>query len=474
MKTISALLLFGMIAAGAATITTDAYAQSNSQRIISIQEIVEEIQSDLNQLLMPVNATDAGEDSTSSAITGFSGVLDSIKGAAESTQQSVSELTSLVGVINGDVNEIKSTLSGQDGTSISENLNFLTNVINRNHVSLSDRLDSLELAMVQMESTLSDIERRLSVTPATPTPNTGTSPTIVSPGSGLTRSTETLNVAAFTYKSTGTKQTVDGNTVYDLAITFSCNRPVSVDRVSTDVSTRLTEVIPHSNPNINTDRNYLTVDGRDLYDSRFEVTSTTYAPLIKVAELNLEPLATGDALRFDSRQHEVRGLIDASTRSSPGFGYTITVTYLGDRNTTCSFNTGSGSPVGALTETGSLALQATITPGSSIIRNFSDRISCNNNPVEITGIQASTVNWQPGFANFAKLNLTILDGSNDSSPDHQIDFANNGTLADGGIDYPIPFSSDLRISGTIPGADSQLLVQIDYNTVRGASCAVAN
>ena len=476
MKTIHALLLFTIVAAGAVTITTDAYAQSNSQRIATIQDIVEEIQTDLNVLLMPVNATDTGEDTISSAITGFSGVLDSIKGTAESTQQSVTGLSALMVEINGDINELKSSLTSPDGTTLSENMDFLTNVINRNHVSLSDRISAIELAMIQMESTLNDIEQRLSATSATTTPGTGTSPGTVLPGGGLVRDTATLNVNAYTYKSAGTKQTVGGETVYDLDMTFSCDRPASIDTVSTDVSNNPrgpVEVIRNSQPDATTERNYLTVDGRNLYDSRFEITSGTYVVFIRSAEFNLESLGAGDTLRFDSRQHEVSSKIDASTASDPGFGYTISVTYLADRNTTCSFSTGSGGPVGALTEKGSLQLQATITTaGSSIIRDFSDRISCGNNPVEITSIQANVINWQSGFVSFANFDLTFLDGSNDNSPDRRIGFANDGTLAD--TDYPIPFSSDLRISGTLPGADSQLLIQVNYNTVQGGSCRVAN
>lgn len=473
MKTIHALLLFAIIAAGAATITTDAYAQSNTQRLSSIQETVEEIQTGLNQLLMPVNGT--GGDTISSAITGFSGVLDSIKETAESTQQSVNNLAVLVVAMGEDIDGLKSSLSTQDGTTLSDNLDFLTNVVNRNHVNLSDRLDTIELAMAQMESTLGNIERRLSTTSGTPTPGTGTSPVTVSPGGGLIRDTATLDVTAYIYKSAGTKQTVGGDTVYDLDMTFSCNMPVSVDTVSTDVDTSLTEVIPNASPHVNTDRNYLTVDGRDLYDSRFEISSTNYVAFIRSVLFNPEPLplGAGDVLRFDSQQHEVSGKIDASTRNNPGFGYTISVTYLADRNTTCAFNTGSGSPVGALAQSGTLNIPATMT-SDTLIRNFSDRVSCGNNPVEITSMQASVVgNWQSTLAGFAEFDLTFIDGSNDDSPDHRIGFADNGTLAD--TSYPIRFSNaDLQVSGKIPGEDIQLLIQINYNTVQGGSCRIAN
>lgn len=465
MKTISALLLFGMIAAGAATITTDAYAQTNTQRIVSIHEIVEEIQTDLNELLMPVNATDTA-DTVSSAITGFSGVLDSIRGTVESTQQSVSDLSVLMVAISGDVNELKSSLTSPDGTTLSDNIDFLSNVINRNHVSLSDRIDAIELV-------LRDIDRRLSGMSATGQPGTGSSGTI-SPSGGLIRDTATLEVSAYTYKSAGTQHTLGGRTVYDLDMTFSCNGPANIDTVSTDVDNSLTEVIPNANPNSNTERNYLIVDGRDhLYDSRFETSSTQYVPLIRSAPFNLAALATGESLQFESRQHEVNNAIADSTRNDRGFSYTISVTYLSDRNITCSLGTGATGTVGSLTHSDTLTIPATMT-SDTLIRNFSDRVSCGNNPVEITSMQASVVgSWQASLAGFAEFNLTFLDGSNDNSPDRRIGFDDDGTLAD--TEYPIRFSNaDLQISGKIPGADNQLLVQIDYNTVQGGSCSVNN
>ena len=102
------------------------------------------------------------------------------------------------------------------------------------------------------------------------------------------------------------------------------------------------------------------------------------------------------------------------------------------------------------------------------------RISCSNNPVEITSIISANVinDWQSGFVSFRPTsNLTFLDGSNDGTPDVEINFNSDGSLV--APTYPIPFSNgDLQISGKVP--TEGLLLQIDYNTVRGGSCSLEN
>ena len=453
MRTIYALLLFAIMA-GATTIATDAYAQSNTERIKAIHETVLSMNGTLTSLAAP------SDDGVTSSITSFGDILNQILVVAQANQQTVGELASIMADMRTDISEVHDALSSQDGTSLAGNIDFLASTITRNHAAVLDRLDTIE-------ATLSAIEGRL-----VDTPTTGSS--TVTPGAGLVRDEVIQEVSAYTYKTSGTKRTVGGDVVYDLNLTFSCTGPANIDTVSTDVRSSSThpQIITNDNPHALTDQNYLRMDGRYLYDSKFETSSGTYTVFTRSVSFgSLESLAMGETLDFESRQHEVGTQIADSTRAAPGFSYEITVEYLADRNTTCSITTGTGAiTTGALPTSGSVTLSPTL--GSGLIRNFSETISCNDDPVEITDIKSGVdSDWQPGFVDFAQLNLTFLDGSNDGTPDVVISFTSDGSLV--APTYPIPFSNgDLRVSGKVP--TEGLLLQIDYNTVRGGSCSLEN
>lgn len=454
MRTIYALLLFAIMA-GATTIATDAYAQSNTERIKAIHETVISMNGTLTSLVAP-----SDDEEVTSSITSFGSILNEILLVAQANQQTVGELASIMADMRTDISEVHAALSSQDGTNLAGNIDFLASTVTRNHAAVLDRLDTIE-------ATLSVIEARL-----TDTPTTGSS--TVTPGAGLVRDDVTQEVSAYTYKTSGTKRTVAGDVVYDLDLTFSCTGPANIDRVTTDVRSSSThpQIITNDSPHALTDQNYLKVNGRELYDSKFEISSGQYTVFTRSVSFgSLESLAEGETLDFESRQHEVGAQIADSTRSDPGFSYEITVEYLADRNTTCSISTGTGIiSTGALPKSGSVTLTPTLSDG--LIRSFSETISCNDDPVEITDIKAGVDDdWQAGFVDFAQLNLTFLDGSNDDSPDVEISFNSDGSLVD--PTYPISFSNgDLEVSGKVP--TEGLLLQIDYNTVRGGSCSVEN
>ena len=457
MRIIYTLLLFAIMA-GATTIATDAYAQSNTERIKAIHETVLSMNGTLTALVAP-----SDDDGITSSITSFGDILNEILVVAQSNQQTVSELASIMADMRTDLSEVHAALSTQDGANLAEDIGFLTSTVNRNHAIVLDRLDTIE-------ATLSSIEGRLVSTPTTGSPT-------VAPGTTLVRDMVTQEVSAYTYKTNGIQRTINGEEVYDLDLTFSCTGPANIDEIRTNVRGNThREIISNASPHATTEQNYLTVDGRVLYDSRFEASSGSYLVFIRSVSFdNLESLATGDTLDFESRQHEVGGQIAASTRSAPGFSYEITVEYLADRNTTCAIGTGTGSigttGTGVLPKSGTILLDPTL--GTGLIRNFNETISCNNNPVDITSIETGVVGWQAGLARFAELTLTFLDGSNDDAADVEIDFnSDDGTLV--APTYPISFSNgDLRVSGKIPNAEN-LLIEIDYNTVRGGSCSVVD
>ena len=106
------------------------------------------------------------------------------------------------------------------------------------------------------------------------------------------------------------------------------------------------------------------------------------------------------------------------------------------------------------------------------MRDFDTTLSCDGNPVDITGITVVVTDWQEHIASFAELNLTFLDGSDDNTPDLEVGFGDGGTIGD--TAYPISLSgADLRVSGALPDA-SAIDILIAYNTVAGGSCSLGN
>ncbi len=460
MRIFYTLLLFAIMA-GATTIATDAYAQSNTERIKAIHETVLSMNGTLTSLVAP-----SDDDGITSSITSFGDILNEILVAAQANQQTVSELASIMADMRTDLSEVHAALSTQDGTNLAGDIDFLASTVTRNHAAVLDRLDTIE-------ATLSAIQSGLASTPTTGSPTVTPG---VTPGATLVRDDATLEVSAYTYKASGTQRTISGHTVYDLDLTFSCTGPANIDTISTNVRgfSSHPDIITTSVPNANTDQNYLRVDGRVLYDSKLESSGSYLAFIRSVSFDNLESLATGDTLDFESRQYEISNKIADSTRNAPGFNYEITVEYFADRSTTCSITAGTGAnPTGALPKSGSITLTPTLST-NGIIRTFSETVSCNNNPVDITNIEIGVPDWQQGLTRFANLHLTFLDGSNDDTSDVVIEFDRDSSLTEPTLvdpTYPISFSNgDLKVSGAIPNADD-VIIKIYYDTVRGGSCS---
>ena len=186
----------------------------------------------------------------------------------------------------------------------------------------------------------------------------------------------------------------------------------------------------------------------------------------RAVDFGLEQLPVGQTLDFDSRQTESGTRINDATRSAYHTGYTITVDYLGDRSTTCSFGGTGNVGTGALPKSGSLVSGVDVG-GNRPLQTFSIDITCDDDPVEITGITATVADgWSPGLAGFSKFELTHL--GSDRVVD--IGFDSDGTLRP--YNYPINFhSEDIRVSGTIASSDDvTLLITMDYNTVADGSC----
>lgn len=458
-------LLLAVMVAGAATIASEAHAQSNTERLVSINEntdsildivtaisnalvsiqgSIDTLTSDLSGDLSTVTESSARVES---AISGFGPTLNSIVSGVQLNAATLNDLSNIMAGMSTDIASIQASLvDGGDG-GLAQSIDVLTSTVNRNEITTSDRLDAIEAAINRLEAALDS------------------TPSSVSP-TGLTRGSETYDVTTYTYKSQGEKRTISGTDVYDLELTFSCDGPVSIDEVSTDISNSVTWIITNSIPTRATPENYLEVERQELYNSRFETSPGLYQVYNRAVDFGLEQLSVGQTLDFDSRQTESGTRINDATRSAYHTGYTITVDYLGDRSTTCSFGGTGSTGTGSLPRSSSLLLAPEVG-GPSTIQTFSVDVTCDDDPVEITGMTATVVDgWSPSLAIFSEFELTHL--GSDRVVD--IGFANDGTLKS--YNYPIAFhSEDIRVSGTIASSDDvTLLVEIDYNTVADGSC----
>ena len=460
-------LLLAVMVAGAATIASEAHAQSNTDRLISInentdsildivtaisnalgsiQESVDTLTSDLSGDLSTVTESSARVES---AISGFGPTLNSIVSGVQLNAATLNDLSNIMADMSTDIASIQASLVDDGDGGLAQSIDVLTSTVNRNEITTSDRLDAIEAAINRLEAALDS------------------TPSSVSP-TGLTRGSETYEVTTYTYKSQGEKRTISGTDVYELDLTFSCDGPVSIDEVSTNISNSVIWIITSALPTRATPENYLEVERQDLYNSRFETSPGLYQVYNRAVDFGLEQLSVGQTLDFESRQTERGSEISTSTRSAYQTGYTITVDYLGDRSTTCSFG-GTGSlSTGALPESDSLLLNPAVS-GPSSLKRFSVDVTCDDDPVEITGMTATVVDgWSPGLVNFAKFDLTHLG----SDRVVNIGFASDGTLMP--YNYPIAFhSEDIQLSGTIASSGDDpvlLLIEIDYNTVADGSC----
>lgn len=458
-------LLLAVVVAGAATIASEAHAQSNTERLVSINENTDgildivtaisnalvSVQESVGTLASDMSTVTESSARVESAISGFGPTLNSIVSGVQLNAATLNDLSNIMAGMSTDIASIQASLvDGGDG-GLAQSIDVLTSTVNRNEITTSDRLDAIEAAISRLEAALDS------------------TPSSVSPA-GLTRGSETYDVTTYTYKSQGEKRTISGTDVYELDLTFSCDGPVSIDEVSTDISNSVLWIITNSIPTRSTPENYLEVERRELYNSRFETSPGLYQVYNRAVDFGLEQLSVGQTLDFESRQTESGTRIDGATRSAYHTGYTITVDYLGDRSTTCSFG-GTGSTgstgTGSLPKSGSFFLTPEVK-GSTLLKTFSADITCDDEPAEITRMTATVARgWSASLIDFSDFKLTHID----SNKDIDIGFADDGTLKP--HSYPIAFhSEDIRVSGTIASNadDASLLIEVHYNTVSGGSC----
>ena len=521
-KTTTAVLLSLLAVAGLAA--NDAYAQSNTERLVSIDENAESIKGTVDGMADMVSAIQ-------DALSGMADTLTGIMNAITGVQTSVDSVAMDVTQINSKIVGIETTLMGLSGlddrlASIDSRINNLASddgmndqilqVLTRTVTNTNDRLEQVISKLDAIQVGLEDANIKIA--------EIETAPTTPRPGNILLSGESELNVNSYHYNQHGDSTTDRGAHFYELEMSFSCSNDVFIETVELFLDPtasnpykymkRYTATPTDANGWSNVLNNYVQVDGRDLYNNKLPVGSGTYAEFHRTADFNNQQLKAGERLEFESLLYEgifvaADGTVDMivvapADTNNGGVGGDLSSTSPGDNNeyliynsnrttsktpnannplyeinvewftytsgTTCSIGFGTGSTVGpGLTKSDTLSYGVATDPANDedTIKRYSDTIDCGGNPVEITDITAGTGDdWR--LASFADLLITI--GSNEyelefDSETEEPEFEN--------IDEVLPLhvgGEDVIISGKI--AVENLLLTLHYNTVSGAECEV--
>ena len=268
-KTTTAVLLSLMAVAGLAV--TDAFAQSNTERLESIDDATQDILEDtegvpgaLESLSEAVSAIQASlsdmATSLASLMSAITGVQDAVNGVSSTvtdmstsvynTESSVNRVETAVGGVSTEVGAISSKIMDMDA--------MLQSV-----AGLDARLAGIEGSIMSLESAMQssggddDIADTLSVLASTTLSNNAQLPEALQrlanveagleslgadvkgiasapsqPGNVLLEGETEKNINSYDYKNYGDANTDTQGRYYELDLTFSCSTDVFLDRVS--------------------------------------------------------------------------------------------------------------------------------------------------------------------------------------------------------------------------------------------------
>ena len=346
-KTMTAVLLSLMAVAGLAA--TDAYAQSNSQRIAAIDARTSDIEDTADDISDSVG-------SLTTMVTAVQTALANLAAAIQDMTDSISGVQSSVDGMAGDIYQISSKISDMDSAAAGiaalddrmagmegqlATLQVSVDEIDaggdattaRDLADINSRLAGVDSRLAGMDSRLattnshisealarlSNIEAALQITN-----QKIDRPTVVAPPppTNALRDGETeLDVNTHHYLRHGDATTDRGPAYYELAMAFSCNKNVFLDTVDLvpvlNIGDRLDHVGVSSDNDPNddgntlpdagdgkpvaaTNNNYVNVDGRYLYNNAFHTGANTFAELDVPLQFNNKLLRAGETLRFTS------------------------------------------------------------------------------------------------------------------------------------------------------------------------------
>lgn len=345
-----ALLLSIVMITGA--VTTDAFAQSNTERLESIDDTTDAIQDAVDALtdavsslsdgiasilalLTSMNTTLDGVDTNVSTISstvtqlgtttsGLVSSVNSINTALDGVQTKIDSVSSAITsfgdiqasimLLSAKVDNLETSLSSGDiASSVAANadaINTLSSQVVANNANLMDALNTIQARLGTIEASLGVVSEKVDRPVTTTTAPDGT----------YIETDSDKKVTTYDFARLG-KEIKDGDyTYYDLNLSFTCTedvrlRSAEVIKAVPDTSDYLTrdaghdadpEVRPFGGSVNKPDRgvNYVKVEGTDLYNNWYALTPTNHEELNNEESFATRLLRAGDSLPFEARLYD--------------------------------------------------------------------------------------------------------------------------------------------------------------------------
>lgn len=386
LKTTHALLLSIVVMTGA--MTTDAFAQSNTERLAEIDEKSDTIQSIVDGLERMMESLSDNVQSILSKITSMVGKLGNVDASVAGIRDAVIDLST-------QTNSLETSARGMDANmaDVQEKVGSLSSAITSfndmqtNVVLLTAKIDNLEAILAaddiindittnannidalseqvtatdaRMMATLNEIQGRLvDITANLSVVSDKVGRPVVQSGStadAFTENSEDKRVSTYDFARLGKKTDERGYTYYDLDLRFVCNEDVRLKTAT--VIQALTEGSQYLNRGAVYDStttesnprpfpatanypdlgvNYVKIQGTSIYHNWYQINPTNVVEFSYEADFGTRLLRAGDTVPFHARLYDGEFVIsnDTSTLTTidadtAGRGGTVNVTDIGD------------------------------------------------------------------------------------------------------------------------------------------------
>lgn len=493
--------------------TTDAHAQTNTERLITtvdntnsivaaLDALADSVASGFAAVLEAIGAVEADVGAMSEHLEHVESDLGDINSNVQSVQSDVASLSGGISDINSNLQNVQSDLAGLVGTVGGSAASFasLADTVQSNQVainSLSEKLDMISEAV-------GVVQEAVEADPAE----------AVDPITELVSGSSEAEITVADFAGGISKH--PANNVYKSTNSFSCDGDVFVDMVSV---AKLDPVLTVENIGSLGDesapKSTITVDGRTLYEAYFDPDGEGAQPVTvshRPVDMDNLFLPVGSELEIkgstdqsvavggndddnegiqitategtdelylsleqyveaEKRRDAIPGAANGANVTKADLGaevlYTITVTWSApSSDTTCSIGSVSGTAVG-LDKTGKVLVGLSIAdPDAALPAAVVEKtVDCNGLTAEITGASIRV----GGSATLNEFNTVTLSAGGETA---EIKFDSTSTYdEEESKDMPFRFAaSDLTVAGT---SVNNLLVELEYATVEGNSCSLS-
>lgn len=529
-KAFHALLLSLAVIAGAVTITTDAYAQTNTERLITVVDNTTEANSLLSSIL---DAVTSGFANVLEMLGVIDTDLEAIHGDLSAVDTNLQEIHGDLEEIHGDLETLDGHLSGLSQAAsglnaVTQSLTTVSQGVTANSASinaLNAKLDMISDAVGVVNDTATSIQVAVETDPET----AATGPT------NMLHSDETEQaVTVADFAGEVTKHPTDG--VYEASNTFSCTGDVFLDSMAvTGVDEALYTVTTIATDDV-APKTTVSLNGVNLYETYDNTAAGTAASATSVLQItkdrdfdnqflaagstlvikgSTDQSADGDATAFVVADIATRGAqnileYEVNATAAPAEGANVYFTladYVALKTNKATINAtnpdvtdaGTGTNQATKTQLGTTELYTVTVKWFSASSDTTCSISSaigttpglDNEGTVLVGVSVNAtatgatkpilpetvdcggetteitgVSIEAGAVSGLGQYNTIELRAGDSSS--TVRFDSSGTVDEDKSKLPFTFSgADLTVTGT---ALNDLLIQLSYATVKGNAC----